>query len=132
MSMFPTSATPIDMRRTIAFTLRLGVMLACLIAAVGGALYLLKHGGEPMPDYTHFSYTAAPPPEYTTLSGILSGVCHFTAMGWIQLGVVVLLLTPIVRVVLSLIEFALQRDRLYTAITAAVLLVILCNSLGGF
>ena len=48
------------------------------------------------------------------------------------MGVIVLILTPILRVVLSLFDFLRERDWLYSIITAIVLAVILCNSVGGF
>ena len=41
------------------------------------------------------------------------------------------MLTPIMRVVLSLVDFSIQRDWLYVAITATVLVVIIVNSLVG-
>ncbi|EJX08966.1 membrane protein containing DUF1634 [gut metagenome] len=49
-----------------------------------------------------------------------------------QLGVLALILTPIMRVVLSLFDFLQERDWLYAAITAIVLAVILVNSVGGY
>ena len=67
--------------------------------------------------------------EYTTLPGILQGFCQFTAIGWIQTGVLLLILTPILRVLLSFFDFVKERDWLYAAITAAVLAVIISNSL---
>lgn len=117
-----------DMQQLIGNTLRIGVFTAALVALLGGIIYLVRHGAEPMPDYTHFSYTDHHDASYTTLHGILDGVCHFTAAGWIQLGVIVLFLTPIMRVVLSLLDFVKQRDWLYAAITAIVLGVIIVNS----
>lgn len=122
-----------DMQLLIGNTLRRGVTLACVIALAGGLIYLWKHGSEPMKDYSSFDYHALPAgaETYTTLSGILDGVAHFTAAGWIQLGVIALLLTPVMRVLLSLCDFVLQRDWLYAAISAVVLAVIVCNSLGG-
>lgn len=120
-----------DLQQLIGNTLRWGVTIACVIAAIGGGLYLWRHGCEPMPDYTHFSYGESQyhPEEYTTLSGIWNGVLNGTARSWIQLGVIALILTPIVRVVLSLVDFIHERDWLYSAITAVVLAVIVSNSL---
>lgn len=120
-----------DIQLLIARTLRWGVAVACTLAAIGGAIYLVRHGGEPMKDYTHFSYADAHPEAYTTLGGIVEGFLHFTAVGWIQTGVLALLLTPILRVALSFVDFVEERDWLYAAITAVVLAVILCNSFGG-
>lgn len=120
-----------DLQQLIGNTLRWGVTIACILAAIGGALYLWHHGSEPMPDYSHFDYNdpACHPAEYTTLEGIWQGVLNGTARSWIQLGVIALILTPIMRVVLSLVDFVRERDWLYAAITAVVLAVIIGNSL---
>ena len=120
------------LEQMVARVLRRGVSIACAIAFVGGAVYLYKHGNEPLPDYTTFSYSDAHPKEYTTLGGILEGVSGMNAASWIQLGVIALLLTPILRVLLSLVGFVSQRDWLYAAITSAVLAIIISNSIGGF
>lgn len=121
-----------DLQQLIATTLRLGVSVACLIAFVGGVMYLCLHGGEPMPDYTHFSYDETHPAYYTTLGGILDGISGWNARSWIQLGVIALLLTPILRVLLSMVDFLREHDWLYAGISAIVLAVIISNSVGGF
>jgi len=120
-----------DMQRLIGNTLRWGVTLACVIALAGGIMYLFEHGAEPMKDYSRFSYDAPPAgyEQYTTAEGIVSGVLGFSSIGWIQLGVVALILTPVMRVLLSFFDFVKQRDWLYAAITAMVLAVIVCNTL---
>ncbi len=123
-----------DMQQLVGNTLRIGVSLACIVAFIGGVIYLVNHGGESFSfdDYRHFSYGQAEQhTDYTTLSGILSGLKQFTAIGWIQTGVLILILTPIMRVLLSLVDFIKERDWLYAVITAIVLAVIISNSLGG-
>lgn len=120
-----------DIQQLVGNTLRWGVTIACITAFVGGILYLLHHGADPMPDYTRFSYDTAHPAAYTTLGGILGGLRAGTAVGWIQTGVLILILTPILRVALSLIDFVQDRDWLYALITAVVLAVIISNSLEG-
>ena len=70
--------------------------------------------------------------DYTTLRGIFAGLASFSAVGWIQTGVLILILTPIMRVLLSLIDFLKDRDWLYAIITAIVLAVIISNSIEGF
>jgi len=116
------------MQQLIGSTLRIGVMTACCIAILGGAYYLISHGSEPMPDYYKFH---GEPTSLTSLSGIFGGLIHLKAANLIQLGVLVLMLTPITRIILSLFDFAHQRDWLYVAITTIVFLVIFLNSLGG-
>ncbi|MBR1593403.1 MAG: DUF1634 domain-containing protein [Alloprevotella sp.] len=121
------------MEQTIARTLRIGVTIAAILAVIGGVLYLWQHGAEPVPDYSQFSYDELPDgsDNYTTLDGIAASFFAFSAEGWIMVGVLVLILTPVMRVVLSLVGFAKQRDWLYVLITAFVLAVIIANSLGG-
>ena len=108
-----------DIQQLIGNTLRWGVILACLLASIGGIYYLLQHGMDTVPDYRHFDdVSAAAQSNITTFNGI-------------QVGVIVLILTPVARVVLSLFDFIVERDWLYAAITALVLSIIVSNSLGG-
>ena len=116
------------MNELIGNTLRIGVFAACIIALLGGIYYLATTSGHPVPDYTTFHKGAV---SYTTFEGIVRGAFSLSATEWMQLGVVVLMLTPIMRVVLSLVDFSIQRDWLYVAITATVLVVIIVNSLVG-
>lgn len=118
-----------DIKQLIGNTLRIGVFTACFIALVGGIIYLWKHGADPMPDYSHFSYSDAHPEAYTTLGGIWAGILDMNAYSWIQAGVIALLLTPILRVTLSLFDFLRERDWLYAFITSVVLAIIISNSL---
>ena len=120
-----------DLSLLVARTLRIGVALAGLIALAGGIGYLWRHGSETLPDLSRFSYNALPEnaEAYTTLGGIFGSVGQMNPIGWIQLGVLVLILTPFLRVVISFFDFLKQRDWLYAGITAFVLGVIILNSL---
>lgn len=121
-----------DIQQLIGNTLRWGVILACLLATIGGVYYLMQHGLDPVPDYRHFDTTsAAAQTQFTTLGGLWQGILHGDAASCVQVGVIVLILTPIARVVLSLFDFIVEQDWLYVAITAIVLTVIISNSLGG-
>lgn len=117
-----------DLRNTISKTLRVGVTIACAITLVGGIVYLFHHGSEPVPDYTSFGGAKT---SFTTLTGIFGGLFSFSAYGLIQTGVIALLLTPIVRVALSLIDFVEQHDWLYATITSVVLAIIIVNSIAS-
>ena len=121
-----------DIQQLIGNTLRWGVILSCLLATIGGVYYLMEHGLDPVPDYRHFDVaSAAAQTQFTTLGGLWQGILHGDAASCVQVGVIVLILTPIARVVLSLFDFIVEQDWLYVSITAIVLAVIISNSLGG-
>ena len=119
------------MQILISRTLRWGVTIASVLAFIGGIFYFLQHGAEPLDasKYGSFSYADTQNPATTTLTGILQGAWAGNSESLIQLGVIALLLTPIMRVVLSLFDFMKQRDWLYVGITAFVLAVIVFNSI---
>jgi uncharacterized membrane protein len=111
--------------RVIGALLRGGVVLAAAVVALGGALYLLRHGGE-RPQLAVF---AGEPADLTRVSGIARGVLLLRARAVIQLGLLLLIATPVARVALSMLTFALERDRRYVAVTAAVLALLLYSLL---
>jgi uncharacterized membrane protein len=54
----------------------------------------------------------------------------FRGRGLIQLGLLLLIATPVARVAFSLLAFVLQRDRTYVMLTAFVLLLLLASLAG--
>jgi uncharacterized membrane protein len=111
----------------VAGLLRTGVMLAAAVVAVGGIIFLVRHG-RALPQYAKFG---GEPFEYRTVSGILRGTASFRGRNTIQLGLLILIATPVARVAFSVIAFALERDRLYVLITLIVLAVLLFSLAGG-
>ena len=107
--------------------LRWGVLVAGAIVALGGALFLSRHGME-RPDYHVFR---GEPPDLTSVRGILAGALALDPRAVVQLGVLALIATPILRVAFSLVAFLLQRDRLYVLITSIVLALLAFSLLGG-
>jgi len=106
--------------------LRAGVFLSALIVFVGAAVYLARHGGE-LADYRVFH---GEPNQLRTIPGVLHEAFAFQGRGIIQLGLLLLIATPVARVVLSIVGFAAERDRMYVGF-ATIVLVILMYSLFG-
>ena len=105
--------------------LRSGVILAACIVLVGGVIYLARH---PRPsDYRVFE---GEPENLRTISGIFSEAMALHGRGLIQLGLLVLIATPISRVTFSVLAFAYQRDRKYVVFTLIVLGLLLYSLLG--
>ena len=65
------------------------------------------------------------PAAVTTVSGIVSGAMHMDARSLIGFGILLLIATPICRVIFGVVGFALLRDKLYTAVSAVVLIILL-------
>lgn len=97
--------------------LQSGVVAAGLVMLAGGGIYLFRHGGE-IPDYRNFHGV---PPELKTVSGIVHGVFALHARAIIQLGVLLMIATPVLRVLFAVVAFGVERDWLYTAISGIVL-----------
>ncbi len=66
-----------------------------------------------------------------SIAGIISDALAVRSGGIIQLGLLLLIATPIVRVAFAVVAFALQRDRVYVIVTLIVLGVLLFSLLGG-
>jgi uncharacterized membrane protein len=109
------------LERIIGRLLQIGVGLAVAIVVCGGVVYLIAHRHEPA-DRTVF---VGEPTELESLSGIIALAARFDPGGVIQLGILVLIATPIARVVFSIYAFELERDRLYVAITLVVLALLI-------
>ena len=100
--------------------LRLGVLVSAVVVAIGGALYLAQHGHEVV-NYQSFRSEL---PELRNLPGICIAAFHLRSDGIIQLGLVLLIATPVARVALAVIGFYLEHDRLYVVVSLIVLAIL--------
>ena len=107
--------------------LQVGVFAAAATVLVGGVLYLYSHRGG-IAAYRQF--VARPlNVRHVNLLGIRLAAGDASAI--IDLGILLLIATPICRVLFAVIGFALERDRLYVAISVTVLIVLLASLLRG-
>ena len=104
-------------------TLRTGVMLAAVVAGVGGIDYLSQHRADPASYGTFVESPAA----MRSISGVLHGALSLGSEWLIAVGILLLIATPIVRVALLVFVFAIERDALYVALSALVLTVLLVS-----
>ena len=116
-----------DMQAVIGWILRIGVLLSMSIIFIGGVIYLYRHG-HIAADYHTFKGV---PDFVTTAPALINGVFTFRGRAIIQAGIILLIATPIIRVVFSAIGFVLEKDYLYTGITLLVLLIIMASMLSG-
>jgi len=114
------------MDQIMAVLLRSGVLLAASLVFIGGVVYLSRHD-LPAMNYRVFQ---GEPPELRTVDGILREAAKFHGRGLIQLGLLLLIATPVARVLFSVFAFIYERDWTYVGITMIVL-TLLCYSLFG-
>lgn len=95
--------------------LRAGVILAAVVVLAGGLWYLADNRG-PVPSYGHFK---------PNVQGFQAVATLPKPEALILIGLVLLILTPIARVVFAMVGFALEHDRTYVIITIVVLVVLL-------
>ena len=107
--------------------LRTGVVLAASIVFVGGVLYVMRHR-VPATDYRVFR---GEPGDLRTISGIFHEALSFSGRGLIQLGLLVLIATPVARVAFSFFAFLYERDWTYVMVTLVVLGLLVYSLLGG-
>jgi uncharacterized membrane protein len=107
--------------------LRAGVLLSAAVVLCGACIYLSRHAHEPA-DYRVFR---GEPSEFRSIAGVIQSAINGRGRGLIQLGLLLLIATPIARVSFSVVGFAIERDRLYVAFTLIVLAILLYSFIGS-
>jgi uncharacterized membrane protein len=101
--------------------LRAGVILAAFLVLVGGIRYLAKHGLDPAEHHVFVKQ----PSEMFSPTGIVKGALALEDKSLMQLGILLLIATPVARVIFSVYAFAREHDGTYVIITLIVLAVLL-------
>ncbi len=120
----------------IAQLLRVGVILSFTIIAIGiGAVLVTGQTGY---DQIHLddlqsilAYSGKHPYFPNSVTDVFTGLVALKPYAIIALGLIVLIAIPVMRVAVSVIAFAIERDRLYVLITAFVLTMLLLSFLIG-
>jgi len=107
--------------------LRAGVLTSAAVVLFGAVIYLSHYAMQPA-DFGVFRGEAA---ALRTLPAIVTGTVHLHGKSIIQFGLLLLIATPIARVMFSVIGFAIERDYLYVALTLIVLAVLLYSLIGS-
>jgi len=111
----------------VASLLQYGVIISFAIVLAGGIAFLIQSGGG-QPDYHIFRPT---PASLRTVDGIVRAAVALDPRGIIQLGILLLIATPVARVAFSTYAFARQRDYTYVLVTLLVLSALLFSLVRG-
>lgn len=105
----------------IAQVLRAGTVLSCSVTALGIGLYLL-HYSSVTANYRVFHAVNG---KLVDLRQLVPDAFHGNPIAIIQLGILLLIATPVARVAFLIGAFALERDRFYVAVSGTVLAILL-------
>jgi uncharacterized membrane protein len=125
-----TAVTPRQdarMDRMMAVLLRTGVLLSAGLVFLGGLIFLMRH---PVPA-TNYRVFQGEPQELRTISGILREAAKLHGRALIQLGLLLLIATPVARVLFSIFAFLYEKDWIYVAVTIVVLALLTYSLVGG-
>lgn len=103
--------------------LRAGVLLSSFVVLVGGLLYLYSEHAKP----ANFRVFLSEPEDLRNLPQLFHLVWTGNPAAIIQCGILLLIATPIARVVFACVAFLLEKDRLYLVISSVVLLILLVS-----
>lgn len=127
MKPLSTSWNDDRVQQLIGRLLRWGVTISAAVVLSGAVVYLARHGMT-RPDYSHFH---GEPSTLHSPTGIISGIFHGSSRDWIQLGLLLLIATPVVRVAFSIFAFLVERDLLYVGVTMVVFVVLIYSLFAG-
>ncbi len=121
-----TPAQEEKLERIIGNLLRIGVLSAAVVVLAGG-IWDIASG----PQHMAFSTFQGEPGQLRHPLSIITGIAVGGGKSLVQLGLLLLIATPVARVVFSLIAFAHYRDRLYVIVTVIVLAALVFSLSGG-
>lgn len=110
----------LEVEIVIGKIMRIGVLFSAAVMILGFAMFLITgNSGYPATSFP------------TTLPAIWQGLISFNAYAYMMAGIYLLILTPVLRVVISIYAFYQEKDILYVKITSLVLLILIISVIVG-
>lgn len=110
-----------DIQLILGTLLRVGVISSMLVVFIGGLIYLFGNHSS-LIDYAKFDSGKT---GLSSMNAVFEGVKHLDGAAIVQFGTLLLIFTPVARVVFSIFSFLIERDYLYVVIGLIVLSIIL-------
>ena len=110
-----------DIQVILGTLLRAGVISSMTVVFIGGLIYLFFNHSN-LIDYAKFDPGKS---GLSSIAAIFSGLKTMDGAAIIQFGTLLLIFTPVARVVFSIFSFLIERDYLYVLIGLMVLSIIL-------
>jgi uncharacterized membrane protein len=114
----------------IGKVLRYGVLISAAVTVIGAIGLVISNGRLDTSAFINYNPGVVPHDGIgVSLSSLASGFVSFSPSSWVELGVILLIATPVSRVLISVLLFAAEKDRLYVVITGVVLTLLLFSML---
>jgi uncharacterized membrane protein len=123
----PGDGPPTGTEAAVSSILRMGVAASLALLATGSCLSFLQSGGYGAQPAEVHRLTGAGGAFPRTAGWFFAGLRHGDGQAVIVAGLALLIATPVLRVAVSVVAFARQRDRTFALITALVLLLLLLS-----
>lgn len=117
-----------EVEQLVGRLLQIGVSIAAVVVLAGGIFFLFQHGQETT-DYHVFRGEQA---DLRKLPDIVEQAFTPRSRGMIQLGLLLLIATPVARVAFTVFAFLRERDYIFVAVTLFVLAVLLYSLFSGY
>lgn len=118
--------TDLDLNRSVGNLLRIGVVLSVVTSLIGFIKLFLE--GFKMPKH----YKELEIPDENILKDFWVSLSNLEGMGIIQLGILFLIFTPLVRILFALAGYLKEKDYTYVIISLIVLAIMTISFLMGF
>lgn len=119
--------TDLDLNRSVGNLLRLGVLLSVITSLIG--FIKLFTEGFKMPKYKLLDMGSS---SEKVWGNLWDSLCKGEGMAIIQLGILLLILTPLVRIIFALIGYLKEKDYVYVVISLIVLVIMSVSFLTGY
>jgi uncharacterized membrane protein len=129
MAQLESRPTDEQVEQSLGSLLRWGVIASAVVVLAGGVLFLARHGLEQPEVRRVFE---GEPSELRHPFSMVRDALEGHSRGVIQVGLLMLIATPVARVVFSVSAFARQRDYVYVILTLVVLAVLLYSLFVGY
>ncbi|GGE53477.1 putative membrane protein [Pedobacter psychrotolerans] len=116
-----------DIQVILGTLLRAGVIISMTIVLIGGIIFLIHNKGV-ITDYKVFKPELA---KFSSIAAIFKGLLTFHGDAIVQFGILMLIFTPVARIIFAIFSFLIERDYLYVLIGLIILAIITISLNGG-
>jgi uncharacterized membrane protein len=117
-----------QLEQWLSTLLKYGVFFASSFVFTGGILYLIRHGEDPV----SYQVFRGEPSMFRSPVGVVKAVLSGCRLGLVQLGLLFLIATPILRVIFSFGVFLWRRDFTYASVTLLVMVGLIYSFVGAY